>query len=56
MVKPSHSSVVRVTKSRRLGDIGKELEIIWNINSRLIMYLIYHLVLNFIFAPVKVVF
>lgn len=54
MVKPSHSGIVRVTKSRGLGDIGKELEIIWNINSRLIMYLIYHLVLRLIFAPIKV--
>lgn len=51
-MRPSHSSGVHVTKSRRVGDIGKELEIIWNINSKLNMYLIYHLVLKLIFVPI----
>lgn len=37
-----------------MGDIGKELKITWNINSKLNMYLIYHLVLKLIFAPIIV--
>lgn len=54
MVRPSHSSVVLVTKRRGMGDIGKELKTIWNIISKLSMDLIYHLVLSLIFAPVIV--